>query len=132
PRRAGTRNRAAVRSWCPFVLSAEQDDLGAELADVEQMADAAALPGGGGELRGLAAAALQLALDGGGALLPAGRRLRHVLGVRYGQHLQARAAEQHVEVGAGREVVALRRIVQLRRDGQVDEQADPAARAYHA
>ena len=32
-----------------------------------------------------------------------------------------------MEVGAGREVVALRRIVQLRSDGQVDEQADPAA-----
>src|SRR5439155_22408456 len=97
-------------------------DRGGRLADVGQVADAAALPGGGGELRVLAAAALQLALDGGGAFLPAGRRLRHVLGVRYGQHLQARAAEQRVEVGAGREVIALRRIVQLRHDGQVDGQ----------
>ena len=90
------------------------------------------LPGGGGELRGVAEAALQFALDGGGALLPAGRRPRHVLGIGYSQHVKVRAAEQGVQVGAGREVVALRRIVQLAGDGQIDKQADPAAGAHHA
>jgi hypothetical protein len=54
---------------------------------------------------------------------------RDVGGVGRGRHLQARGTDQIVQLAAGREVVALRRVVQLPGNGQVDQQADPPGRA---
>ncbi|MGD0066905.1 MAG: hypothetical protein ABSB76_26095 [Streptosporangiaceae bacterium] len=110
---------------------AQDEHLGAELARAEQATDTVALLTGRRQLRRAPEAPLQLPLDRGGPVLPVGGRRRQFTGIGPAQHLQAGLVEQRIELGVGGKVVALRRVVQPRRGGQVDQQADPAARTQH-
>jgi hypothetical protein len=96
------------------------------------MADPAALFVSRGQLGSGPVPAVQFALYGLGPAGPVRRRLGDVAEVGHVHCLQAGLAEQVVQLAAGREVVALRRVVQLGCLGQVDQQADPSAGADDA